>query len=261
MNKTKKNLILLSEIGQNLINNENIKEKELKSPLIVLAKNIKDLKGLLPNSMPVFKVYRDLSGMIRYLTLGIYQQDNKPVVVCPNLNADILESFKIESFKIYNNLTTATIRYQETSLIVPIALSDEGRIYALDNPSVEDIGSNLNPILLKEVPKLEVPLRNLSTNIIYTIIGTGKKSGKYNTPLIDIQDESGKQIKNVLCNNFLSLYADISKQFKITEIVEQKRKSQIGTKKDGTPKYETKIITIVNICPVNESSEASLINL
>lgn len=253
----------LSEIGQTIINNEKIREKELKSPLILLSKHIKELKELLPDNTPIFKVYRDKNGLIGYLTLAIYQDNNQPIVVLPNQNADNTDLFSIKSFKIENGLITATINHLEINLIVPVVLSDKGKLFVIDNPNYEVSIDNFNYLFLKDRPNLEVPLRNLEIGKIYEIINTGKKSNQYNTPLIDIKNEDGQIIKNVICNSFLALFSantDNSRKFTITEINEVKRKVDTGKKKkDGTPKWEHRTITLVNVCPVTDSKE--LVNI
>ena len=256
--KTNQTLSLL-EIGQTIINNEKIQEKELKSPLILFSKHIKELKGLLPDNVPIFKVYRDKNGLLGYLTIGIYQEENNPIVVLPNQNADTTDLFSIELFKVQNGFITGIITHNGINLIIPTPLSDRGKLYVIDNPNHEVLVEDFDYLLLKDRPNLEIPLRNLEIGKVYEIIGTGKKSKQYNTSLIDLKSEDEEVIKNVICNSFLSLFSantDNSRKFTITEINEVKRKVDIGKKKkDGTPKWEHRTITLVNVCPVTDSKK------
>ena len=240
-------LIDLQEISQKLLNNPAIIESAKKQKTLIKASNIcnkiPSLKSL--GDLPLISIGLNRQGNLQALTICLYQEDKKAVFCLPDLNASVTDLLSLESFKTgKQGFAIATNR--DKSIRLKIAISNSlGHLAELefeDKLGIEGIAKNLDLSWLKERPILEIPLKSLEQNIVYSITRIGHFSKQFKTPLIDVKDESGNQFFNVITNSFLARYADeIGKKFKITSIVEETQKIKGKTQK----------ITKVNVLPLD----------
>ena len=240
-------LIDLQKIAQKLINNEKIIESAKKQKTLIkacnLAEKIPTLKSL--GDLPLISIAMNKSGNLQALTICLYRDGEKAVFCLPDLNATVTDLLILESFKTGKlGFCIATNRDKTIRLKCAIANSESHLIELefQDESDIEGIAKNLDISYLKERPILEIPLKSLEINKVYTATKIGSFSKQFKTPLIDLEDESGNQFFNVITNSFLARYADeIGKKFKIISIVEETQKVKGKTQK----------ITKVNILPLD----------
>lgn len=240
-------LIDLSEIAQKLLNNEKIIESAKKQRVTIksskLAEKIPSLKSL--ENLPLISFFLNKNGSLQALTICLYRDNQKAVFCLPDVNATVTDELFLESFKTgKQGFAIATNR--DKSILLKTAISNSlehlSELEFEDRLGIEGTVENLDVSYLKERPILEIPLKSLEINKVYTVTKIGSFSKQFKTPLIDVRDQSGNEIFNVITNSFLARYSDeIEKKFKITSIVEETQKVKGKTQK----------ITKVNILPLD----------
>ena len=240
-------LIDLSQIAQKLLNNEKIIESAKKQKTLIKASNIcnkiPSLKSL--ENLPLISFFLNKNGNLQALTICLYRDGQKAVFCLPDLNATVTDELILESFKTgKQGYAIATNRDKSIRLKCAISNSLEhlSSLEFEDRLGYEGTVVNLDVSYLKERPILEIPLKSLEQNTVYSITRIGHFSKQFKTPLIDVKDESENEFFNVITNSFLARYADeIGKKFKIISIVEETQKVKGKTQK----------ITKVNVLPLD----------
>lgn len=240
-------LIDLSQIAQKLLNNEKIIESAKKQKTLIKASNIcnkiPSLKSL--ENLPLISFFLNKNGNLQALTICLYRDGQKAVFCLPDLNATVTDELILESFKTgKQGYAIATNRDKSIRLKTAISNSLEhlSSLEFEDRLGYEGKIENLDVSYLKERPILEIPLKSLEINKVYTVTKIGSFSKQFKTPLIDVKDESGNEFYNIITNSFLARYSDeIGKKFKITSIVEETQKVKGKTQK----------ITKVNVLPLD----------
>ena len=240
-------VIDLQEIAQKLLNNPTIIESAKKQKTLIkaskLSNKIPSLKSL--GDLPLISIGLGKQGNLQSLIVCIYRDGQKPVFCLPDLNATVTDLLFLESFKTgKQGYAIATNRDKSIRLKTAISnsLDHLAQLEFEDKLGIEGIAEKLDISYLKERPILEIPLKSLEINKVYTVTKIGHFSKQFKSPLIDVKDESGNEFFNVISNSFLARYADeIGKKFKITSIVEETQKVKGKTQK----------ITKVNILPLD----------
>jgi hypothetical protein len=240
-------LIDLQEIAQKLLNNPTIIESAKKQKTLIKASNIcnkiPSLKSL--GDLPLISIAMNKQGNLQALIICLYRDGQKAVFCLPDLNATVTDLLFLESFKTgKQGYAIASNRDKSIRLKTAISNSLEhlSELEFEDKLGIEGIAKKFDISWLKERPILEIPLKSLEQNIVYSITRIGHFSKQFKTPLIDVKDESGNEFFNIITNSFLARYSDeIGKKFKITSIVEENQKVKGKTQK----------ITKVNVLPLN----------
>ena len=240
-------LIDLQEIAQKLVNNEKIIESAKKQKTLIKASNIcnkiPSLKSL--RDLPLISITMNKQANLQSLIVCLYRDGQKAVFCLPDLNATVTDELILESFKTgKQGYAIATNRDKSIRLKCAIKNSHNHLIELEyeDKLGYEGIAEKLDISWLGERPILEIPLKSLEQNTVYSITRIGHFSKQFKTPLIDVKDESENEFFNVITNSFLARYADeIGKKFKIISIVEETQKVKGKTQK----------ITKVNVLPLD----------
>jgi len=247
-------LIDLSEIAQKLLNNPMIIESAKKQKILIKPSNIcNDVPSLkILGDLPLISVGLNKQGNLQALTICLYRDNQKAVFCLPNLNATVTDQLILESFKTgKQGYAIATNR--DKTILLKTAISNSldhlAELEFEDQLGYEGIAEKLDISWLKERPILEIPLKSLQINKIYTVTKIGSFSKQFKTPLIDVKDKSGNEFFNVITNSFLARYSDeIGKKFKIISIVEETQKVKGKTQK----------ITKVNVLPLDGKDFSSV---
>ncbi len=217
--------INLQTISLLLLSNNSIVSQLTESGIVFtasqLVSKIPSLKAL--GDMPLVQLRETPTGN-KYRIPTLYQKDDRVVIVLPDINASITNDFEIEDWKAGDvNQAIITSKKCDVALNAAIAFTS----YVLDdirneyNNQLEGEGLNtLKAEWLKPAPSIELPLRTLPVDVVLTIVGNDeRRSKKYNTQLVDIEDSNGKLYKNVITNAELrNLIADECTQFKIRSV-------------------------------------------
>ena len=247
-------LIDLSAIAQKLLNNPMIIESAKKQKILIKPSNIcNDFPSLkILGDLPLISVGLNKQGNLQALTICLYRDNQKAVFCLPNLNATVTDQLILESFKTgKQGYAIATNRDKSIRLKTAISNSLEhlAELEFEDKLGIEGIAEKLDISWLKERPILEIPLKSLQINKVYTVTKIGSFSKQFKTPLIDVKDKSGNEFFNVITNSFLARYSDeIGKKFKIISIVEETQKVKGKTQK----------ITKVNVLPLDGKDFSSV---
>lgn len=240
-------LIDLQEISQKLVNNPTIIETAKKQRVTIkgfkLAEKIPSLKSL--GDLPLISIAMNKQANLQSLIVCLYRDGQKAVFCLPDLNATVTDELILESFKTgKQGYAIATNKAKTIRLKTAISNSLEhlAELEFEDKLGIEGIEEKLDISWLKERPILEIPLKSLEINKVYTVTKIGSFSKQFKTPLIDVKDELGNEFFNIITNSFLARYSDeIGKKFKITSIVEETQKIKGKTQK----------ITKVNVLPLD----------
>lgn len=240
-------LIDLSEIAQKLLNNPTIIESAKKQKTLIKASNIcnkiPSLKSL--GDLPLISIGLNRQGNLQALTICLYRDGQKAIFCLPDLNATVTDELILQAFKTGKQGFAIACNRDKTFRLKTAISNSLGHLSELefeDESGIEGIAEKLDISWLKERPILEIPLKSLEQNIVYSITRIGHFSKQFKTPLIDVKDESGNELFNVITNSFLARYADeIGKKFKIISIVEESQKIKGKTQK----------ITKVNVLPLD----------
>ena len=247
-------LIDLSAIAQKLLNNPMIIESAKKQKILIKPSNIcNDVPSLkILGDLPLISVGLNKQGNLQALTICLYRDNQKAVFCLPNLNATVTDQLILESFKTgKQGYAIATNR--DKTIFLKTAISNSldhlAELEFEDQLGYEGIAEKLDISWLKERPILEIPLKSLQINKVYTVTKIGSFSKQFKTPLIDVKDKLGNEFFNVITNSFLARYSDeIGKKFKIISIVEETQKVKGKTQK----------ITKVNVLPLDGKDFSSV---
>ena len=248
-NKTSSKTINLNTISFLLLGNDNITSKVTEQGIVFtanqLVSKIPDLKPL--GDMPLIQLYKSHAG-ISYRIPTLYQEDNEVVIILPDINASETKDFIIGNWQAGDiNQGIIVNKDNKVSLTASIAFTP----YVLDfvrkehDNNLEGEGiDTLKADWLKTSPSLELPLRTLPPDVILTIIGNSdRRSKKYNTQLVDIEDSEGNLYKNVITNADLrNLIADDCTQFKIKSV------KTVKVEKQNSKSTKEKTRTIQKVC-------------
>ena len=223
--KTLSKPINLQTIALKLLNNERIVSQLEKGDKVITAK---DLASKIPSlsslgNMPLIQL-RSNEKENTYLIPSIYQKDGQCVITLPDINASITEDFEICEWQA-GDVNRAIIRSKKYDVALNAAIIFTRYILETiqveHNNRLEGVGSEtLEYRWLKPAPEIELPLRSLPIDTVFTILGeSDRRSKQYNTQLLNLKDNKGKVYKNVITNADLRhLYADGCQQFKIIAV-------------------------------------------
>lgn len=229
------NSINLLEIGSQLaLTAKGLQQKCDNQPYGVvistdlLAGKIPDLKKL--GILNIFKM-RKVNDIYKCETINLFvNNDGEVCIYSPDFQQ--LSDFECLSYKTGNNGYCIIEHKSGVQFTVAISRSDEHSVelFEGDIKFIEGEGLPL-PSYLKLVPQPETPLHDntIPHNEILEIISTGKKSRKFDTPLISIKSESGQIFADVLANAIVQRISEsygIGSKFKI--VGKRARKNKEG---------------------------------
>lgn len=216
---------------------------ETKKPVFVsvqsILKKIPDLE-VLPPDLAIFRL-RATDSIFLADTLNVYELEGQTVIASPDL--ELLDGFDFDSYKTGIN-GFCIVSYQGLQLKIAMSVSDS-HVDDLINTGGKGIdGSGKpDPSYLRRLPQPETPLYSdeLPQNVPLTIVATGKTTQRYDTPLVDLTDLSGKLYKNVICNSELTAIVTkhgLGAKFKI--LGKRARVNREGQTIDSTGKVNQK---------------------
>jgi hypothetical protein len=221
--------INLHEIALKLSANNAIADKISETGIVFTAKQ---LTPKLPQfealgDMSLIALRKDGNGNNSYVLPTLYSDGDEFVVCLPDLNRSVTTRFKVKSWQA-GDLTYSVLE-TNGDIILKCAIACNRQF--LDDVRTEFNGQlegqgteTLKAIWLKEKPQIELPLRTLSIGIAFEVIGTGQRSRKYSTPMVNLKDSSGNEYHNVITNSALRNLIDSGcQQFMIKEVVEMKK--------------------------------------
>ena len=215
----------LAIVAAKLLNSERIIKELQKGDKVVTAKELARKIPYLEilGDMPLIQFSSTDDGY-RYLTPSIYCKDGKPVVVLPDINATISNDFKIVSWQA-GDVNNTVIKHKQHDVLLGAAISFTSQTLEMiqvdfDNRLEGQDIDTLEPRWLKPAPEIELPLRSLPINTVFSILGESERRSKqYNTQLLNLKDDTGNVYKNVITNSDLrNLFADGCQQFKIISV-------------------------------------------
>ena len=212
-------------VATKLLNSERIIKALQKDDKVVTAKELARKIPYLEilGDMPLVQLSSTNDGY-RYLTPSIYSKEGKPIVVMPDINATVSNEFEIVSW-MAGDVNRAVIKHKVHDVLLDAAILFTPQTLEMiqvdfDNRLEGQGIDTLEPRWLKPAPEIELPLRSLPIDIVFTIIDeSDRRSKQYNTQLLDLKDEKGNVYKNVITNSDLrNLFADGCQQFKIISV-------------------------------------------
>ena len=230
----------LTIVATKLLNSERIIKALQKDDKVVTAKELARKIPYLEilGDMPLIQLSSTDDGY-RYLTPSIYSRDGKPVVVLPDINATVNNDFKIINWKA-GDVNNATIAHKKHDILLGAAMLFTPQTLEMiqvdfDNRLEGQGIDTLEPRWLKPAPEIELPLRSLPIDIVFTILDeSDRRSKQYNTQLLNLKDEKDNIYKNVITNSDLrQLFADGCQQFKIISVEPVNVENQKSTTKAG----------------------------
>ena len=244
----------LSIVATKLLNSDRIVKILSQGDKVItaleLARKIPGLECM--GNMPLIQLSSTDNGD-RYLIPSVYCKDDKPVIVMPDINATVSDDFEIISWKA-GDVNNAIIKHKQHNVLLGAAISFKPQ--ALDmikvdfDNSLEGEGiDSLQSQWLKPAPEIELPLRSLPINTVFTILEeSDRRSKQYSTQLLNVEDSTGKVYKNVITNCELrNLFGDGCNQFKITSV----ETVNVENQKSKLSKEKTRTITKVLIEPID----------
>ena len=231
--KTVTQMSNLQEIALKLLANDAIANKINTTGLVFTATQLsKVLPVLKPlGEMPLISLQKDKNGNKTYLIPTLYCEGNDFVVCLPNPNRSITPLLKLKSWQVGDVSSCLLTTDDDIILKCAIACTKDflDDVRSEFGGQLEGQGAGtLKPIWLKEKPQIELPLRTLPIGTAFEVIGTGARSRKYSTPMVNLKDSSGNEYHNVITNSALRNLIDSGcKEFMIKDIVEvQKDKTR-----------------------------------
>ena len=215
----------LAIVATKLLNSDRVVKALQKSDKVItaleLARKIPDLEIL--GDMPLIQLGSTDNGY-RQLTPSVYCKDGKPVIVLPDINATVSDDFEIVSWQA-GDVNTAVIKHKQHDVLLGAAILFTPQTLEMiqvdfDNRLEGQGIDSLEPRWLKSAPEIELPLRSLRVDTVYTILGeSDRRSKQYNTQLLNLKDDKGNVYKNVITNSELRiLFAEDCQQFKIISV-------------------------------------------
>ena len=193
-------------------------------------------------------------------TLTAYTDDNGEAKL---YSADLTELVDFSAIKYKSGISGFIDIKHKSGLELKISIStNDDHILELEEsetPGFEGEGMP-KPGYLRLVPQPETPLYSdvLPHNVEIEILSNGKKSRKYDTPLVSVKLPDGKIIKDVICNSALQRIYESSgngAKFKIVGKRARKNKEGQPTDSDGKVNHSkpSYIVDIVNCQSVDFS--------
>ena len=212
---------------------------ETKKPVFVsvqsILKKLPELEAL-PPDLAIFRL-RATDSIYLADTLNVYELEGQTVIASPDL--ELLDGFVFVSYKTGIN-GFCIVSFNGLTLKIAMSVSDD-HVDNLINTGAKGIdGSGKpDPSYLRRLPQPETPLYSddLPQNIALTIVATGKTTQRFDTPLVDLTDPTGKVYKNVITNSDLASITTkhgIGAKFKI--IGKRARVNKDGLPIDATGK-------------------------
>ena len=162
-------------------------------------------------------------------TLTAYNHDGKVVVAQQDQNATITDQLWVKSFQVGLGVEKFLILTDgKSDFKVDFKTSSKTRsaIAETEDNVLNGTGKDLNPDWLFTKPSPEHPLHTLNPEHTYEIVGNGKFTNKYHTPMYAVKSkETGEVIEGVVANSSLRNYFKkygIGFTFKIGDITHDK---------------------------------------
>jgi hypothetical protein len=215
-----------------------------------LAGKMPELKVL--NDTAIFRL-RKGDDYYKADTLTAYTDDNGEAKL---YSADLTELVDFTAIKYKSGISGYIDIKHKSGLELKISIStNDDHILELEeseSPGFEGEGMP-KPDYLRLVPQPETPLYSdvLPHNIEIEILSNGRKSRKFETPLVTVKLPNGKIIKNVICNAALErIYQDSGNGAKFKIVGKRARKNKEGQPIDSdgkvNPSKHSYIVDIVN---------------
>lgn len=217
-----------------------------KKPITLTTDQLKaklpGIAALGPN-VPVIRLRLSRAGLVEGDTLGVWLGDDGKVgVFDPRLNP--VAGVEILSWSALIK-GSAIISIGGQSFEIGFNPSDEAIDRAtnnLEDPTLAGEG-NPPPDLVAPIPHPEIPpySKELAENIVFEIKAVGRKSQKYQTPMIDIQSEKGEFFRDVICNAEMEKIAStygVGGKFKIVGRAKRVNKEGLPIDSDGNVNRE-----------------------
>lgn len=244
----------LSIVATKLLNNDRIVAALRKGDKVItaleLARKIPYLECL--GNMPLVQLSSTDNGD-RYLVPSVYCKDHKPVIVLPDINATVSDDFDLVSWQ-GGDVNTAVIKHKEHGVLLSAAISFNTQTLDMIKVDFDNLleGQGIDSLQahwLKPAPEIELPLRSLPINTVFTILGqSDRRSKQYNTLLLNLEDDKGNVYKNVITNSELrNLFADGEEKFKIISV----ETVNVEDRKSKSTKEKARTITKVLVEPID----------
>jgi hypothetical protein len=182
-----------------------------------LASKIPGLEGL--GNLNLFRLRETRNGLIDCDTLGIWVGENGEVGV---FTPDLIPVPKAQICSYNSGIRGYTIIELEGIFLKTGFNPASIHIEELVNLKVDGIDGEGVPkvVIVSDIPQPETPIYSdeIPHNVELKIIKTGKRSRKFDTPLVDVEVPTGKILKNVICNSELARIVEtngIGAKFKI----------------------------------------------
>ena len=212
-----------------------------------LAGKMPELKVL--NDTAIFRL-RKGDDCYKADTLTAYSDDNGEARL---YSADLTELTDFTAIKYKSGISGFIDIKHKSGLELKISIStNDDHILELEEaqkPGIDGEGMP-NPDYLRLVPQPETPLYSdvLPHNVEIEILSNGRKSRKFETPLVTIKLPDGKIIKDVICNAALErIYQDSGKGAKFKIVGKRPKKNKEGQPVDANGKVSNKPAYIVDI--------------
>lgn len=222
-----------------------------------LSGKIPELKVL--ENTAIFRL-RKSDDIYKADTLTAFADDNGEARL---YSADLTELSGFTSIKYKSGISGYIDIKHETGLALKISISySDDHILELEGENISGYEAKgmPKPSYLRLLPQPETPLYSeiLPHNVEIEIVSNGKKSRKYDTPLVSVKLPDGKIILNIICNATLQrIYEShgVGARFKI--VGKRPRKNKEGQPIDSDGKVNIKkpsyIVEIVNCQSVDFS--------
>ena len=216
---------------------------ETKKPVFVsvqsILKKVPELEPL-PPDLAIFRL-RATESIFLADTLNVFEFEGQTVIASTDL--ELLDGFDFVSYKTGIN-GFCIVSFNGLQLKIAMSVSDNhvDDLIVTGAKGIDGTGKP-DPSYLRKLPQPETPLYSddLPQNVALTIVGTGKITQRYDTPLVDVTDPKGKVYKNVICNSDLTSIATkhgLGAKFKI--IGKRARVNKEGLPVDATGKVNQK---------------------
>ena len=249
-----KSIIDLQLISQDL-KSKNLglieKAKKSNSPILITAKSLSKIHSELDDLGDLVLISltknRNNNGDIVAIIPTIYQDNDKIFIAIPDNNVTELVGFNIVKYRL-TKPSYCIIKHCEKDIYLKInvALTQEKMIdLAVDFTDNGVIAENIDTIetsFLQKKPKLELPLKTLPVLTKFKVVSCDKRTEKFNTLMVNLEDLKGNKFSNIICNSDLEkmvLEFGLDTIFSIKEVSEQ-----IKTDKKGKKSKVSKVVLI-----------------
>jgi hypothetical protein len=207
-----------------------------------LLKSFPTLASL--GDMPMYRVMPSKTGETLILMPALYNTDKGLKACLPDATATISETLKVDSFYLsleddcYVIFTDGNECFIKCSLFVnkdKLKIFVEEYEFILGEYNLESIPEDLLEIF-RERPKIVQTLSNLTLKEAYTIKKLDdyyvNKEKNFKTLLVNVSDDKGNIIENILTNSEIAKKGKLERSFKIirSETIKEKVKDAKGKK-------------------------------